>query len=125
LQAARQVTDGKIHVIFQPHRYTRTQALLDEFATAFGDADAVLVLDIYPASEAPIPGITGEVVAQKVAARGRAAQFANSFGDAVKAASSAANPGDLIITLGAGNVSQLGPQIVEALQAKRSPQPTI
>jgi UDP-N-acetylmuramate--alanine ligase len=125
LQAARQVTDGKIHVIFQPHRYTRTQALIEEFATAFGDADDVLVLDIYPASEAPIAGITGELVAQKVAARGRAAQFAGSFADAVKAASSAANPGDLIITLGAGNVSQLGPQIVEVLQAKRSPQPAI
>jgi UDP-N-acetylmuramate--alanine ligase len=125
LQAARQVTDGKIHVIFQPHRYTRTQALLEEFATAFGDADDVLVLDIYPASEAPIHGITGELVAQKVAAHGRPAQFVSSFADAVKRAASSASPGDLIITLGAGNVSQLGPQIVEALQAKRSPQPTI
>jgi UDP-N-acetylmuramate--alanine ligase len=125
LQAARQVTDGKIHVIFQPHRYTRTQALLDEFATAFGDADDVLVLDIYPASEAPIHGITGELVAQKVAAHGGPAQFVSSFADAVKRAASAASPGDLIITLGAGNVSQLGPQIVEALQAKRFPQPAI
>ena len=50
----------KVHVIFQPHRYTRTQLLLDEFATAFRDADSVLVLDIYAASEPPIPGITGE-----------------------------------------------------------------
>jgi UDP-N-acetylmuramate--alanine ligase len=125
LQAARQVTGGKIHVIFQPHRYTRTQALLEEFATAFGDADDVLVLDIYPASEAPIPGITGELVAQKVAARGRQAQFVSSFADAVHFAVSAANSGDLVITLGAGNVSQLGPQIVEALQTKRSPQPAV
>jgi len=118
LQAARHYCDGKIHVIFQPHRYTRTQALLEEFATAFGDADRLFVLDIYPASEAPIPGINGELVAKQVAAHGRPAVFVNSFADAVRMAASAAKPGDLIMTLGAGNVSQLGPQIVEALHAR-------
>jgi len=120
LEAARQFCGGKIHVIFQPHRYTRTQALLEEFATSFGDADDLIVLDIYPASEAPIPGITGGFVAQKVAAHGRPAVFVSSFGDAVKAAASSAKPGDLIMTLGAGNVSQLGPQIVEALKTKHA-----
>ena len=60
LAAARQCGFGKIHVIFQPHRYTRTRDLMDEFATAFEDADSLAVLDIYAASEAPIEGVTGE-----------------------------------------------------------------
>jgi UDP-N-acetylmuramate--alanine ligase len=119
LEAARHVCgDGRIHVIFQPHRFTRTQALLEEFATSFGDADRVIVLDIYPASEAPIPGITGELVARKVAEQGRSAEFVGSSTEAVKRAAAEAKPGDLMMTLGAGNVSQLGPQIVEALKAK-------
>ena len=63
LAAARQCGFGKIHVIFQPHRYTRTRDLMDEFATAFQDADSLAVLDIYAASEAPIEGITGESLA--------------------------------------------------------------
>jgi len=124
LEAARQVTDGKIHVIFQPHRFTRTQALLEEFAGSFADADNLFVLDIYPASEQPIPGITGELVAQKVAANGRPAVFVSSFADAVTMVSSTAKSGDLIMTLGAGNVSQLGPQIVEALQSRHATQST-
>ena len=122
LEAARQVTEGKIHVIFQPHRFTRTQALLEEFAGSFSNSDNLFVLDIYPASEQPIPGINGELVAQKVAARGRPAVFVSSFADAVAMAASAAKPGDLIMTLGAGNVSQLGPQLVEALRSKHTVQ---
>jgi UDP-N-acetylmuramate--alanine ligase len=118
LEAARQFCDGRIHVIFQPHRYTRTQALLEEFAASFSDSDNLFVLDIYPASESPIPGITGELVAKKVAAHGRPAVFVPSFADAITMAASTAKPGDLIMTLGAGNVSQLGPQIVEALHAR-------
>ena len=66
LAAARQCGFGKLHVIFQPHRYTRTQLLLDDFATAFQEADSVLVLDIYAASEAPIPGITAESLAERI-----------------------------------------------------------
>ena len=118
LEAARHVCDGRIHVIFQPHRFTRTQALLEEFARSFSDADNLFVLDIYPASEQPIPGITGELVAKRVSEQGRPAEYAASNAEAVNAAASAAKPGDLIMTLGAGNVSQLGPQIVEALKAK-------
>ena len=118
LQAARQCTEGKVHVIFQPHRYTRTQALMPEFATSFGDADNLFVLDIYPASEQPIPGITAEALTQKIAASGRKAMYVSSTADAITAAASMAKPGDLIMTLGAGSVYQLGPQIVEALKAR-------
>jgi len=119
LAAARQCGFRKIHVIFQPHRYTRTQLLLDEFATAFGDADSVSVLDIYAASEPPIPGITGELLANRVAAAGgRDARYAPSISEAVALAAGAAEPGDMILTLGAGHVWQLAPQLLEELKSR-------
>jgi UDP-N-acetylmuramate--alanine ligase len=118
LQAARDCCEGKVHVIFQPHRYSRTQALLPEFATSFGDADSLFVLDIYPASEQPIPGITAELLTHEIAKTGKTAIYLSSMSDAVNAAVAAAKPGDIILTLGAGSVYQLGPQIVEALKAR-------
>ena len=118
LAAARQCGFRKIHVIFQPHRYTRTQLLLDEFATAFGDADSVLVLDIYPASEPPIPGITAELLARRIAeSGGQKARYVSSFAEAVTLAASAAQSGDMVLTLGAGNVWQLGPRVLEELES--------
>src|SRR5882762_6387230 len=118
LAAAQQAGFARVHVIFQPHRYTRTQLLMDEFATAFADATTISVLDIYPASEAAIPGITGEVLAQKIRERGkRSAQFAPSFADAINAAAAEAREGDLILTLGAGSVSHLAPQVLDRLAA--------
>ncbi len=119
LAAARQCGFGKIHVIFQPHRYTRTQLLLEEFATAFGDADSVLVLDIYPASEAPIPGITAELLVHRIVeAGGPEARYVSSFAEAVPLAAGAAKSGDMILTLGAGNVWQLCPRVLEELQSR-------
>lgn len=117
LAAARQYAGaGKIHVIFQPHRYTRTYLLMDEFASAFPDADTLLVLDIYAASEQPIAGVTGLSLAQRIRVAGdKPAEFAASFEAAIEAAVSVAKPGDIIMTLGAGSVSQLGPRIVERL----------
>ncbi len=117
LAAARQCGFGQVHVIFQPHRYTRTQLLMDEFATAFRDADSVLVLDIYPASEPPIPGITGEMLANRITENGgQEALYVSSFAEATELASRAAKPGDMILTLGAGSISQLGPQVLDALR---------
>jgi UDP-N-acetylmuramate--alanine ligase len=118
LAAARQCGFGRIHVIFQPHRYTRTRDLMEEFRSAFGDADSLLVLDIYAASEKPIEGITGEVLAQRIAESGKKAQYSASFADAVNAAATAAHDGDMILTLGAGSVSQLGPMILERLRER-------
>src|SRR5437868_452604 len=83
LAAARQCGHKKIHVIFQPHRYTRTQQLMEEFAGAFGDADTLHILDIYAASETPIPGIDAELVARKISeASGRPARYVESFAHA-------------------------------------------
>ena len=116
LAAARQCGYRKIHVIFQPHRFTRTRDLMNEFTTAFSDADSLIVLDIYAASEQPIEGITGEALAKKIADNGNHnASYARSFEEAVAAATNSASLGDMILTLGAGSVSQLGPMIIQAL----------
>jgi UDP-N-acetylmuramate--alanine ligase len=118
LAAAKQCGFHKVHVIFQPHRYTRTRDLMEEFTTAFADADSLFVLDIYAASEKPIEGVTGESLAQRISDNGKHAQYVRSFADAVAATSSAAHEGDMILTLGAGSVSQLGPMIVDNLKQR-------
>jgi UDP-N-acetylmuramate--alanine ligase len=119
LEAARQCGFNRVHVIFQPHRYTRTRDLLDEFGTAFAGADSVRVLDIYPASEPPIAGINAEtVVAAIQKLGGQPAQYAESFEAAAHEVVAQAAPGDVILTLGAGNVSHLGPQILDRLKAR-------
>jgi UDP-N-acetylmuramate--alanine ligase len=119
LAAARQCGFKKVHVIFQPHRYTRTQLLMDDFATAFRDADSVLLLDIYAASEAPIAGITGESLANHITkSSGQEALYVPSFAEAVELATSAAEAGDMVLTLGAGSISQLAPQVLERLERR-------
>jgi UDP-N-acetylmuramate--alanine ligase len=112
LAAARQCGYRRVHVIFQPHRYTRTRDLMDDFAGCFADCDSLQVVDIYAASEQPIAGVTGETLAHKIAH----ARYATSFSDAIEYVISTTAPGDLVLTLGAGNVSQIGPQILQALQ---------
>jgi len=119
LAAARQCGFRKVHVIFQPHRYSRTQLLLEEFATAFRDADSLLLLDIYAASEPPIPGVDAELLANRIArATGQTVLYVSSFAEAVTLAADATRPGDLVLTLGAGNVWQLGPRLLEALESR-------
>ncbi len=118
LRAAKDCAYKRIHVVFQPHRYTRTRDLMAEFAGAFVDADTVEVLDIYAASEAPIPGISGEALASAIAASqpGKLVEYAASVPAAIAALIARARPGDVIMTLGAGNVSQIAPLMVEELQ---------
>jgi UDP-N-acetylmuramate--alanine ligase len=115
LAAARECGHKRVFVIFQPHRYTRTLDLLEEFGSAFRDADSVIVLPIYAASEEPIPGVTAERLVEKIA--GPRAQYAPDFAAAVAAVAAELREGDLVLTLGAGNVSQLAPQILAALEA--------
>ena len=115
LAAARECGYRHIHVIFQPHRYTRTHDLLDQFAGAFTNADSVTVLPIYAASEKPIPGVTAELLADRIEAAD--VRFAPDFNAALDRVLAKASEGDLILTLGAGSVSQLAPQIVASLQA--------
>jgi UDP-N-acetylmuramate--alanine ligase len=117
LEAARQCGFKRIHVVFQPHRYTRTRDLMDEFSEAFTDADSVFVLPIYAASEEPIHGVTAERLVHRITKP--KAKFVADFPEALAAATKAASEGDLILTLGAGSVSQLAPQIVTALLQER------
>jgi len=122
LAAARQCGFRRVHVIFQPHRFTRTRDLMDEFATAFADADTLVLLDIYPASEKPIEGVTAEALAERIARAGkRDVQYASSFVNAAEKVSGLARHGDLVLTLGAGSVSQLGPVILERLEKLEKP----
>ncbi|MGA7694288.1 MAG: UDP-N-acetylmuramate--L-alanine ligase [Candidatus Sulfotelmatobacter sp.] len=121
LAAARQCGFRKVHVVFQPHRYTRTRDLIAEFTLAFGDADSLFVLDIYAASEKPIEGVSGEALAGSIREKGgRSVEYVSSFAEAVSAAVAVAEAGDMILTLGAGSVSQLGPMIVEKLRERES-----
>jgi UDP-N-acetylmuramate--alanine ligase len=116
LNAARESGYGHVHVIFQPHRFTRTRDLMAEFATAFDEADSAQILDIYAASEEPIPGVDARAL---VGAIGRSqVQYAASFDEAVNRAVSHAVEGDVIVTLGAGSVSQAAALVLEALAKK-------
>ena len=118
LAAARACRLARVHVLFQPHRYTRTQALLDEFARCFHQADSVFVLDIYAASEAPIQGVTSQALVDRIEAFGhRNAHYAPNMDAGIAAAVEAARPGDAILTLGAGSVSQAADMILERLRS--------
>ena len=114
LAAARECGYRQIHVVFQPHRFSRTLDLMDKFVDAFADADTGIGLPIYAASEEPIPGVTAERLAAKI--EGPQVQFAPDFPTAVAAVAAQASKDDLILTLGAGSVSQLAPQILAALE---------
>ena len=121
LAAARQCGFRKVHVIFQPHRYTRTRDLMEEFTSAFDDADSLFVLDIYAASEQPIEGITGEVLASRIREKTlKSGRYVSSPAEAVDAAAAVAEEGDMILTLGAGSVSQIGPVIVDKLKEREA-----
>ncbi len=118
LAAARACRYARVHVLFQPHRYTRTQALMDDFARAFHQADTVHVIDIYPASEPPIEGVTSQVLVDRLHAFGhRGAEYAGAMDRGMEAVIGAANSGDAIVTLGAGSVSQAAEKILERLNA--------
>ncbi len=117
LAAARLSDYRKICVLFQPHRFTRTKHLLDEFGTAFHQADDVYLLDIYAASEHKIEGVSGAVLAEKIRSYGhRSVHFVPTLSEGISAIAAAAEPGDLIITLGAGSVSQAADQILSRLK---------
>ena len=114
LTAARSVAGGhKVHVLFQPHLFSRTREFAAQFADALNLADTALVLDIYPAREDPIPGVTSQLIADHLKEGGRLV----SAGDAVGSLAGAAADGDVVLTVGAGDVTAYGPKIVEALSA--------
>jgi UDP-N-acetylmuramate--alanine ligase len=119
LAAARSGWERRLIAVFQPHRYTRTRALFDEFVTAFYQADQVVVMDVYAAGEEPIPGAEGRALAEGIASHGhKDARFIGERETVVEHLLSVAQPGDLVITLGAGSVWQVGEELVRQLREK-------
>ncbi len=120
LDAARLPGAKRLIAIFQPHRYTRTKFLMDELARSLAGCDRVYVLDIYGASEPPIPGITSETLVKRMEELGiKNARYAPSDDQVVRELSLEAQPGDLILTIGAGSVWKIGESLAKELTAKR------
>ena len=117
LEAARLRGSKRVIAIFQPHRYTRTQFLMDDFAGAFQAADRVYVLDIYPASEKPIPGVTSQRLVERMAEMGfDRARYAPSEQAVIQEVLKDLRPGDLVLTVGAGSVWKIGEALAKAIR---------
>ncbi|MDW7650683.1 MAG: UDP-N-acetylmuramate--L-alanine ligase [Bacillota bacterium] len=116
LKAARANKPKRIIVVFQPHRYTRTQFFLDEFADSFSEADKVFLHKIYAASEAPMPGVSSAELAERVRTRGVDARQFDDAEEIVENVLNMARPGDLIITMGAGDITELGHTLAARLR---------
>ncbi|HEY7726181.1 MAG TPA: UDP-N-acetylmuramate--L-alanine ligase [Anaeromyxobacteraceae bacterium] len=118
LRGAREAFGRRVVCVFQPHRYTRTRDLLAEFTTAFGDADVLLLSEIYPAGEDPIPGVGGAALAEAVRAAGHCdVTFVPDRAALARAARERARPGDIVLTLGAGDVTNVGPELLALLRS--------
>ena len=116
LTAARDVAaGGRVIAVFQPHLYSRTRIFAAEFAASLGLADEAIVLDVYAAREDPEPGVTGNLIAAAVPG---GALYLPDRGEVPAVIASLAKPGDLVLTMGAGDVTGLGPQILAALRAR-------
>ena len=114
----RRAGERRTVVLFQPHRYTRTQALWDDFAKAFHQADVLLLTDIYPASEEPIPGVTAEALARAIAGLGhRHVAWAGDLEAATERLVAEAREGDVVLTLGAGSVWTAGERLLQRRSA--------
>ncbi|WP_051515395.1 UDP-N-acetylmuramate--L-alanine ligase [Candidatus Blastococcus massiliensis] len=119
LRAARAVAgDGRLVVAFQPHLYSRTREFAEGFGDALGLADDVVVMEIYGAREDPVPGVTGAMVADAVPLPAERVLFEPSWSAAAPALAARARPGDLVMTMGAGDVSMVGPEVLEVLRAR-------
>jgi UDP-N-acetylmuramate--alanine ligase len=119
LQAVGQ-EPGRLIVLFQPHRYTRTKDLIDDFSVSFTDADLIIVLDIYPAGEFPIEGINSENLVRRIREAGhKDVVYGKDREDAIRHIVANGKKGDIVLTLGAGNVWKLGEEILNGLKEKR------
>ncbi|ABS28064.1 UDP-N-acetylmuramate--L-alanine ligase [Anaeromyxobacter sp. Fw109-5] len=117
LLGAREAFHRRVVCLFQPHRYTRTRDLLPEFATAFNDADVLLLTDIYAAGEEPIPGATSEALAEAIRACGHRDVSLVPRPELARAARQRVRPGDIVLTLGAGDITAAGPELLGLLEA--------
>ena len=115
ITAARQVHPGRLLVVFQPHRYSRTQLLADQFGAAFRGADLTVITDVYAAGEKTVPGVSGELVYRAVKNAGGEAVYIPTLDDSRKFILTQLQEGDMLITMGAGDVWTLGAQIAVSL----------
>ena len=115
LAAARATTLGRVVVVFQPHRYSRTEAVWEQFADSFTSADEVVVTDVYAAGEEPVPGITGKLIADVVASAhpGTPVHYVPEHDQVASAVAALLRAGDLCITLGAGDLTKLCDELLE------------
>ena len=120
LAAAKAGFDCRVVTVFQPHRYTRTRDLRQEFLTAFNQADVLLVMDIYPAGEPPIPGVSARDLADAIRAHGHrdVTYVGSDRAHVLQHLWETTRSGDLVLTLGAGDVGQLGPALLDRLEAE-------
>ncbi|MXY77651.1 MAG: UDP-N-acetylmuramate--L-alanine ligase [Acidimicrobiia bacterium] len=118
IQALAPVDRNRLWVVFQPHLYSRTAALASEFGEALAGADRVVVTDIYGAREAPRPGVTGELVADSVDDRHRAVSYVPGLEEAADLVAGEVRPHDLVLTLGAGDITTLPDRLVDRLAAR-------
>lgn len=126
LSAAKNSSGGRrTVVVFQPHRFTRTQELMDDFVVSFNNADVLFLLDIYAASEQPIEGITAEVLADNIKRFGhKNVSYLGGIDTATQKVVDALRPGDLVITLGAGNVTRLSDEILDEIRKRETNEQT-
>lgn len=117
LQAARQVTTGKVHAVVQPHRYSRLQDLFEDFSTCFNDADRVLVADVYAAGEAPIDGVSGPSFVESLRKHGHRSASMTTKSSLAQDLKPHLEPGDLVICLGAGDITHWAAGLADALDA--------
>jgi UDP-N-acetylmuramate--alanine ligase len=121
LSAARAVAgSGRVIAVFQPHLYSRTEAFAPEFGAALGGADVVVVMEVYGAREDPIPGITGALIADAVPLPATAVHFEPSWSAVPPRVASLAHSGDVVLTIGAGDVTMIGPAVLDLLASRRS-----
>ena len=119
LSTARHQSPSRLVAVFQPHRYTRTARFLDAFARVLATADVVILADIFAAGESPVPGITSERLATEIRRRtDRPVHHAGSLENVVAVAAGLVRTGDLVLTLGAGSVGSVGPQLLESLRVR-------
>ena len=117
LKAAKELEKHRVICVFQPHRFTRTSLLKDEFATAFTSADEVYMTDIYSSGEDPIPGIDGNTIPNAIkAATGQDVNYVPSVDDLPEVLAKVVRPNDLVITMGAGSINQYGPKLLAILE---------
>lgn len=118
LAAARSEASGRIILVVQPHRFSRTEALGAELGRAAAAADVVVVTEIYSSNEAPRPGVTGHIVAEAATDAGAKVVWEPHLGSVAERIADLAEPGDLVLITGAGDITQVGPSLVELLRAR-------